>query len=50
MILFMGQERVLRGNGRVFDITHEINPNTPTWESKNGLGHYIRIVAGQQLF
>jgi hypothetical protein len=38
------RDREVYGNGRIFDITHEINPNMPTWESKDGLGQFIWLV------
>lgn len=38
------RDREVYGNGRIFDITHEINSNMPTWESKDGLGQFIWLV------
>ncbi|CAK7329951.1 unnamed protein product [Dovyalis caffra] len=38
------RDREVYGNGRIFDITHEINPNMPTWDSKDGLGQFIWLV------
>jgi len=40
--------REVYGNGRIFDITHEVNPNLPVWESKNGLGKFVWLVASMK--
>ncbi|KAJ4830718.1 hypothetical protein Tsubulata_015587, partial [Turnera subulata] len=36
--------REVYGNGRIFDITHEVNPNMPAFESKDGVGQFMRLV------
>lgn len=33
------------GNGEIFDITHKITSELPTFDSKNGLGQFIRLVS-----
>ncbi|KAE8667444.1 hypothetical protein F3Y22_tig00112411pilonHSYRG00201 [Hibiscus syriacus] len=33
------------GNGKIFDITHKITSELPIFNSKNGLGHFIRLVS-----
>ena len=36
---------VAYGNGKIFDITHKITSELPTFDSKNGLGQFIRLVS-----
>ncbi|XP_039060836.1 cyclase-like protein 2 [Hibiscus syriacus] len=33
------------GNGKIFDITHRITSRLPIFNSKNVLGHFIRLVS-----
>ncbi|KAG8650797.1 hypothetical protein MANES_07G067900v8 [Manihot esculenta] len=40
--------REVYDNGRIFDITHMINPRMPTWDSKNGLGEAVKLVASMK--
>ncbi|CAN1192456.1 Cyclase-like protein 2 [Linum perenne] len=39
------QRREVYSNGRLFDITHQVNPNMPTWGSTEGLGQFLTMVA-----
>ncbi|KAJ9175267.1 hypothetical protein P3X46_013838 [Hevea brasiliensis] len=40
--------REFYGNGRIFDITHRINPEMPSWDSKNGVGQVVKLVASMK--
>ncbi|KAF2294657.1 hypothetical protein GH714_014442 [Hevea brasiliensis] len=40
--------REVYGNGRIFDITHRINPEMPSWDSKNGVGQVVKLVASMK--
>ncbi|KAK9044285.1 hypothetical protein V6N11_072598 [Hibiscus sabdariffa] len=35
----------LDGNGKIFDITHKISSESPIFDSKKGLGHFIWLVS-----
>ncbi|CAN0878903.1 Cyclase-like protein 2 [Linum grandiflorum] len=39
------ERREVYSNGRLFDITHRVNPNMPTWGSAQGLGQFLTLVA-----
>ncbi|XP_050209965.1 cyclase-like protein 2 [Mercurialis annua] len=36
--------REVYDNGKIYDITHRVNPDMPSWDSKNGVGEYIKLV------
>lgn len=33
--------REVYGNGRIFDITHRMTPDMPSWELEDGLGQFL---------
>ncbi|CAN1134437.1 Cyclase-like protein 2 [Linum perenne] len=39
------ERREVYSNGRLFDITHRVNPRMPAWGSTQGLGQFLRLVA-----
>ncbi|XP_050209966.1 cyclase-like protein 2 [Mercurialis annua] len=40
--------REVYDNGNIFDITHRVNPDMPSWDSKKGIGEYIWLVASMK--
>ncbi|CAI0445758.1 unnamed protein product [Linum tenue] len=39
------ERREVYSNGRLFDITHRVSPTLPTWDSAQGLGPFLTLVA-----
>ncbi|KAK0581585.1 hypothetical protein LWI29_015479 [Acer saccharum] len=39
------EHREVYADGRLFDITHKVSKDTPTWDSKEGLGQFLSPLA-----
>ncbi|EEF43618.1 cyclase-like protein 2 [Ricinus communis] len=40
--------REVYDNGKIFDVTHRVNPKMPSWDSKEGLGEFIWLVSSMK--